>query len=143
MRLELRYRTIVGWLGLAAALIVAAAGRADPSSAWYEDASGYQEAVRQQKILHAPMLVYFRTDWCPHCRAFDKLLEDSQVRSQIGPYVKVRINPEHGKREKEIFEEQFGAIGFPALFFQDSEMATPARISAKGPADRFVAQFAR
>jgi len=143
MTLGFRSRTIIGWMGIAVALTVAPAARAHLSSSWYEDASGYEEAVRQQKVLHAPMLVYFRTDWCPHCRAFDQLLEDPKVRSQLGPYIKVRVNPEHGKAEKELFEERFGAMGFPALFFQGSEMATPARISAKGPADRFVAQFAR
>jgi thiol:disulfide interchange protein len=143
MRLGFSSRIFIAWIGIAAALIVAPAARADSSSTWYEDASGYAEAIRQQKVLHAPMLVYFRTDWCPHCRAFDQLLDDPKVRSQVDPYIKVRINPEHGKSEKEIFEEQFGAMGFPALFFQDSETATPERISAKGPADRFVAQFAR
>jgi thiol:disulfide interchange protein len=143
MALGFRSRPIVGWIGIAAALIVAPAARAYLSSTWYEDASGYEEALRQQKVLHAPMLVYFRTDWCPHCRAFDRLLEDPKVRSQISPYIKVRLNPEHGKAEKEIFEERFGAMGVPALFFQDSDTASPSRISAKGPADRFVAQFAR
>jgi thiol:disulfide interchange protein len=144
MTLELRSRIIIGWMGIAAALIVAptAGAGADLSSTWHEDASGYEEAVRQQKVLHAPMLLYFRTDWCPHCRAFDQLLEDEKVRSQLRPYIKVRVNPEHGEAEKDLFEERFGAEGYPALFFQDSETDSPSRISAKGPADRFVAQFA-
>jgi len=141
MTLGSRSRIAIGWMGIAAAMIVAPNARGYVSSSWYEDASGYEEAVRQQKVLHAPMLVYFRTDWCPHCRAFDQLLEDPEVRSQLGPYIKVRVNPEHGKAEKEIFEERFGARGFPALFFQRSETASPSRISAKGPADLFVAQF--
>jgi thiol:disulfide interchange protein len=134
-------RIVIGWVGITAALIVAPAARAYLSSTWYEDASGYEEAVRQQKVLHAPMLVYFRVDWCPHCRAFDQLLDDPKVLSQLGPYIKVRVNPEHGKAEKAIFEERFGARGYPALYFQDSETASPSRISAKGPADQFVAQF--
>jgi glutaredoxin len=107
---------IFGWAAMAAASLFAQLARAYLSSTWYEDATGYEEALRQQNVLHAPMLVYFRTDWCPHCRAFDRLLEDPKVRSQISPYVKVRLNPEHGKAEKEIFEGRFGAMGFPALF---------------------------
>jgi thiol:disulfide interchange protein len=143
MTLELRNRIIIGWMGIAAALIVAPVAGAYLSSTWYEGASGYEEAVRQQKVLHAPMLVYFRVDWCPHCRAFDQLLEDQKVRSQLGPYIKVRVNPEHGEAERAIFEERFGAKGYPALFLQNSETASPTRISAKGPADQFVAQFAQ
>jgi thiol:disulfide interchange protein len=136
-----RSKMIFGWAAMTAALLFAQLARAYLSSTWYEDATGYEEALRQQKVLHAPMLVYFRTDWCPHCRAFDRLLEDPKVRSQISPYIKVRLNPEHGKAEKEIFEGRFGAMGFPALFFQDSDTASPSRISAKGPADQFVEQF--
>jgi thiol:disulfide interchange protein len=111
------------------------------SSTWYEDASGYEEAVRQQKSLHVAMFVYFRVDWCPHCRAFDKLLEEQAVRSQVGSYVKVRINPEHGKAEKALFEQTFGTKGYPALFIVDSEGASPRRLSHGGPPERFVAQF--
>ena len=143
MTLGFSSRIVVGWMGIVAALTFVSAASADPSSTWYRDAGGYEEAVRQQKVLHAPMLVYFRVDWCPHCRTFDQLLEDPKVRSQLGPYIKVRINPEHGEAETSIFEEEFGATGFPALFFKSSETASPSRISAAGPADRFVAQFAQ
>src|SRR5690242_20539280 len=99
---------VVAWLGLIALLAAGRLGHAYLSSTWYEDAGGYEEAMRQQKVLHAPMLVYFRVDWCPHCRAFDQLLEDQKVRSRLAAYIKVRINPEHGKAERTIFEGQFG-----------------------------------
>ena len=113
------------------------------SSTWYEDASGYEEAVRQQKMLHVPMFVYFRVDWCPHCRAFDRLLDDQAVRSQLGSCVKVRVNPEHGKAEKALFEERFGTKGYPSLFLVDSDGGSPRRLSHGGPPQRFVAQFPR
>ena len=29
------------------------------SSTWYEDAGGFEQALRQQRALHAPVLVYF------------------------------------------------------------------------------------
>jgi thiol:disulfide interchange protein len=126
----------LGWL-----LIGADVAQGYLSSTWYEDAGGYEEAVRQQKSLHVPMFVYFRVDWCPHCRAFDQLLEEQAVRSRVGSYIKVRINPEHGKAEKALFEQTFGTKGYPALFVVDSEGASPRRVSHGGPAEKFVAQF--
>ena len=128
---------------LIAALVLLAAGqaRAYVSSSWYEDASGYAEAVRLQKLHHAPMIVYFRVDWCPHCRAFDQLLEDSAMRSKLGQAIKVRINPEHGAAEKQIFEQQFGAKAYPAIFWLGSENDSPRKLSSKGPAEKFLAQL--
>ena len=137
-----RLKSIIAVAGLAAAVLLAArAGHAYLSSTWYQDASGYEEAARQQKVLHVPMFVYFRVDWCPHCRAFDQLLEDQAVRSQLGSYLKVRVNPEHGKDEKELQEQRFGAKGYPSLFVVDSDGGAPRRVSHGGPADRFVAQL--
>jgi hypothetical protein len=130
--------------GVSVVLALAAASprsEAYLSSTWYEDAGGYQEAARRQKLLNAPLLVYFRVDWCPYCRAFDQLLEDQTVRARLASYIKVRVNPEHGKAERALFEEKFGAKGYPALFLQRSEAAAPSRLSARGPADAFVAQF--
>lgn len=126
---------------VAAVLWLAGPSAAYLSSTWYEDASGYEEAARQQKLLHVPMFVYFRVDWCPHCREFDQLLEDPAVRSHLGSYLKVRVNPEHGKAEKALQEQRFGSKGYPSLFVVDSD-GSPRRLSHGGPADRFVAHLA-
>jgi glutaredoxin len=139
---EGRLKSIVAIATLGVAILLAArAGHAYLSSTWYQDASGYEEAARQQKLLHVPMFVYFRVDWCPHCRAFDQLLEEQAVRSQLGPYLKVRVNPEHGKEEKALQEQRFGSKGYPSLFIVDSDGGAPRRLSHGGPAERFVAQL--
>ena len=134
-------KTVLALMIAAAALLAVRSSHAYLSSTWYEDASGYQEALRQQKLFHVPMFVYFRVDWCPHCREFDRLLEEQAVRSGLGSYLKVRINPEHGKAEKALHEQDFGAKGYPSLFIVDSDGASPRRVSHGGPADRFVAQL--
>lgn len=123
-----------------AALGGASVARAYVSSTWYEDASGYEEAARRQKLQHAPLLVYFRTDWCPYCRAFDQLLEDYEMRSKLGEAIKVRVNPEHGDAERTLFEQRFGAKGFPAIYWVPDGGA-PRRLSSKGPASAFLAQL--
>jgi len=136
-----RTRWSIAAATLFAALWLAAPSGAYVSSTWYEDASGYEEAVRQQKVMHAPMFVYFRADWCPHCRAFDQLLEEPTVRSRLGSIIKVRINPEHGRAERALFEERFGTKGYPALYLVDVDGTSRRRLSHGGPAERFVAQI--
>ena len=111
------------------------------SSTWFEDASGFEDAARQQTHQHAPMLVYFHTDWCPYCKKFDSLLEDPSIRSRLANVIKVRVNPEHGDAERNLFEKRYGARGYPAIYWVPSESAAPRRISGKGPAPEFLAQL--
>jgi thiol:disulfide interchange protein len=128
-------------LSLVCAFVVAVRSPGDDSSTWFEDASGFEDAARQQAHQHAPMLVYFRTDWCPYCKKFDSLLEDAEVRSRLAKVIKVRVNPEHGDAEKNLFEKRYGARGYPAIFWAPSESAAPRRISGRGPAAEFLAQL--
>jgi thioredoxin-like negative regulator of GroEL len=134
----------VAGLGVAVAVALVTAGRqaaeAYYSSTWYEDAGGYEQAVRQQHSLHAPMLVYFRVDWCPHCRALDEMLQAYEVRSRLNEFIKVRINPEHGDAEKALFQSRYGSSGYPALFMLRDGGAA-ARISTAGPPERFLRQL--
>ena len=109
---------------------------------WYEDAAGYEYALRRQRSDHVPVLVYFRTDWCPHCRALDALLDSHDVRSRLGDYLKVRINPEHGTAERRLFEKEYGSRGYPALFLR-ADGRGAARLSTGGPAAQFLTQFGR
>jgi thiol:disulfide interchange protein len=117
-------------------------GRAFVSSVWYEDAGGYAEAARRHEAEDVPMLVYFHVDWCPYCRAFDQLLEDSEMRRGLVSALKVRVNPEHGPAEQALFEQRFGAKGYPAIYWVPVDGA-PRRISAAGPAAAFLAQLSR
>ena len=134
------------WLAIALAVALAAAIRrpaaAYYSSTWYEDAGGYEHALRQQRSLHAPILLYFRVDWCPHCRALDDLLETYDVRSRLNEMLKVRVNPEHGDAEKQLFASRAGSGGYPALFLE-SEGGSASRLSHAGPAARFLSQLPR
>jgi thiol:disulfide interchange protein len=111
------------------------------STVWFEGADGHAHAMRQRKTMHAPMLVYFRVDWCPHCRRFDELLDDSQVRSALAGVIKVRIDPEKGDAEKALFQDQYGGTGYPTIFLHPADGGSPRRLSHTGPAERFIAQF--
>src|SRR5262249_29036365 len=128
------------FVAVAALMLTASAAQAYFSTNWYEDAAGYRQAQAQQKLFHAPMLVYFRADWCPHCKKFDQLLLDPEVRQKLGAVVKVRINPEHGVPEADLFNQDFESSDYPSVFLV-REGSAPARISHSGPAEEFLAQL--
>jgi len=127
---------------LATAIALALATPRPAHASWYEDAAGYEYALRRQRSDRVPVLVYFRTDWCPHCRVLDALLDSHDVRSRLGDYLKVRINPEHGAAERRLFEKDYGSRSYPALFLE-TDGRSSRRLSTQGPAARFLAQFPR
>jgi thiol-disulfide isomerase/thioredoxin len=83
---------------------------------WHEGATGYDVARREQGATRAPMVVYFRTDWCGYCRRFEGgLLDRPATQAYLGARaVKVRVNPETGPREAAL-AERFGVEGFPTF----------------------------
>jgi glutaredoxin len=109
------------------------------SSTWYEGADGWAQARRQQRAHDVPILVYFRAEWCPHCHALDDLLEEREVERRLRQVIKVRIDPEDGEEEEELFSEEFGAHGFPALFLVSRSGAR--RQLAYGSAERLLSQL--
>jgi thiol:disulfide interchange protein len=135
----MRFVAAVLCVGAALAVGATRAAHAYYSSTWYEDAAGFDEALSEQRAHHVPILVYFRVDWCPHCRAFDEMADAYEVRSKLNELIKVRINPEHGAAEKAL-QARYGSTSYPALFVQPDGGA-PGSLSAKGPAARFVAQL--
>ncbi|NRB39529.1 MAG: thioredoxin family protein [Pseudomonadales bacterium] len=82
---------------------------------WYEDAAGYRKALRKAEAYQAPLIIYFRTDWCGFCLAVEKeLLPKYAAKKAIKPFVKVKINPEHGEAENRIFKQMKGT-GYPTF----------------------------
>ena len=110
------------------------------STSWLDGAAGYADAVRRQRSTGAPMLVYFRTDWCPYCRRFDGLVEEEPVRAGLASTIKVRINPELGDAESALFKSEFKGKAYPSVYLVDAG-GTKTKISHSGPAERFLAQF--
>lgn len=83
---------------------------------WYEDYSGYQKAMADQKITQRPVLVFFYATWCPHCKHFTaKVLSDPSMQTFVKQYPHVRIAPDNGAAEKQLMVD-FGAQGYPAFY---------------------------
>jgi thiol-disulfide isomerase/thioredoxin len=100
-----------------------------PTFPWSEGASGFRSASNEQRASGCPMLLYFRTDWCPYCKQFDRdVLSDSAVSATIAPAVKVRIDPEKGDDEHSL-AKKFGVHGYPTLILVANDGAAPVHLS--------------
>ena len=99
-------------------------------SHWLEDGAGYEAAMKTHEADARPVVVYFRTDWCPYCRQFeDALLEVPEVIEEMKKMVLVRVNPENGDAEMQL-AARYGVSGYPAMFVH----STKAKIAV--PVDR-------
>jgi thiol-disulfide isomerase/thioredoxin len=119
-----------------------------PSYTWYEGANGFLTGLEEAQQEGMAMAVYFYTDWCPYCRELEgELLTRARVEEFLKYLVKVRINPEHGPRERAIANE-YGVRGYPSFFIQSSAAARPRKMSRtsgnrlKSP-EEFVASLAK
>ena len=98
------------------------------STSWYEGAAGYRDAKRRAAASEAPMILYFRTEWCGFCRDVERNLfpKPAAVNVMKG-FVKVSINPEEGDAEQALFD-QYRGRGFPTFMVEPTDRM-PLRIS--------------
>lgn len=123
--------TIAAVAFLAAAVVSsrAAAQYTANSPGWLEGATGYSEAAKLSKSSGTPMFVYFRTDWCPYCKEFERdLLSSPKVQAYLQELVRVKINPETGQREGKL-ADAYNVQGYPGLYWQKNPGEAPVRIT--------------
>ncbi|MBI4341046.1 MAG: thioredoxin family protein [Candidatus Omnitrophica bacterium] len=118
---------------------MAPAQSADPFANWLDGAEGFERAMDRRRGTSDAVLLYFYTDWCPHCRRFDQQVAASR---EVGEYVRhaiaVRINPEHGTREKAL-AERHGVTGYPTLLVLPPGMEQTQNVTAyRGSPQEFV-----
>jgi thiol:disulfide interchange protein len=103
----------------------------------FQDAAGYQEALRLQRATGKPLALYFYVDWCPYCAQLERaVLSRPEVKQYLDSLLYVSINPEHGKAEKALFASFEGA-GYPTfLILGKGQSAREIRTSVS--ADAFV-----
>ena len=105
---------------------------------WLSGAHGYEEARKQHEQSGNPLLVYFYTDWCPHCRRLNTAVLATGVAQQaIRDFVKVRMNPESGPGENRLAGE-FHIGGYPSLFVVSGGSSTPRSLPIPRDADGFA-----
>jgi tetratricopeptide (TPR) repeat protein len=86
-----------------------------PPMGWLEGSQGLRRAQEIRGESKLPILVYFRTDWCPHCKKLERrVFPDAQVMQELRRVVRVRINPERGAENRAVGKE-FRVKGYPHL----------------------------
>ena len=102
-------------LGILVAAGATPAAGAEKFEGWLSGADGFATAIDRYAATDKPLLVYIYTDWCPHCRRFEKtVLTDPKVQSHLQAYIRVRLNPESTKRARQI-ANQYGVRAYPSL----------------------------
>lgn len=95
---------------------------------WYEGAKGMERAVEEAQRYEKPLVIYFRTDWCPYCRQFEQdLLGTEEVEIFMKKLVCVTINPEAGAAEMQL-ASAYGVRGYPAIFLHPATLGQPRPI---------------
>ncbi|MCZ6507072.1 MAG: thioredoxin family protein [Acidobacteria bacterium] len=118
MKELMRRLRFAGWILLTSLVPVAVAADWD-EIAWFDDASGYAEAMVEAEKSGTPVLVYFYTDWCPYCRQLNQqILTAGEVQAELGQMLAVRVNAERGPKERSLALQR-RVRGYPALFIWD------------------------
>jgi thiol-disulfide isomerase/thioredoxin len=93
------------------------------SNAWQDGSASFVSARQEQSTSRAPLLVYFYTDWCPYCRAFDEtVLKDSTFDRYHA--LRVRVNPEKSDANRALANE-FGVDRYPRVFLLATSFGEP------------------
>ena len=121
------------------AMLAAAPAQAGTFDDWYNGADGYKNALKKSQNAQAPMALLFYTDWCPYCRRLNQgLLADEDVQRGMRKLIKVRINPEDGDAEQQLYN-QYQGNGYPTFLIVQGDGSSPTKIDTSGSAEDLIA----
>ena len=125
----MRFASLISLFVVSLATIPAARAAKLPEDRWLYGSAGYARALELQRELNVPLVVYFYADWCPYCHTLDnRYLSAAPVQQYLQGVVKVRINPEHGRPEREI-ANQYGVTGYPSFFVMRQANSTRRNVN--------------
>lgn len=91
-----------------------------PTSDWYEDAKGYNEAWAQHKSTGKTMLIYVYSPTCGYCHRFEEeLLSAAELKTFLEPFLKVHLYPGNGSAEERL-ATRWRISGYPTVFLKFS-----------------------
>jgi thiol-disulfide isomerase/thioredoxin len=97
------------------------------NSTWYYEYSGYRKALSLSKKNNVPIFIYFHAEWCKFCRKLEKeLINTSSGDAVLSKVIKVKITPEKGQAENDLFKK-LGGRGYPSIFIQKSVSSDPKK----------------
>jgi len=108
---------------------------------WYDGADGYAKALAEYEKTNKPMAVYINVTWCPYCRKFEKdILSNEKVQAFMKDVIKVKLNPESGRREMAI-AFQYGVMGYPSFYVHPPQPSGTVRLYTGISPQQFIELF--
>lgn len=85
---------------------------------WFTGYDGYKKALNVSRASNAPILIYFKADWCRYCKKLERELLETRIgKEALKDVVKVRIKPEDNSANDE-FYRKLGGRGYPTILVQ-------------------------
>ncbi|MEE2829181.1 MAG: thioredoxin family protein [Myxococcota bacterium] len=100
-----------------------------PLTDWYSGMDGYMSALRRKAHVQVPMVIYFRSSWCPWSRRFEtEFLSQRSIGNWVSELVRVHIDPESGLEESEL-AARFGVTAYPSFYVIPAGAGRPKKIA--------------
>lgn len=114
MKNEKIWLTVLMLVGLLTAGIGNSAA-AVTTDAWYDNPADYEQVQKEAAAQGKSFILFFYVDWCGYCKRLKKnFLEQPEVKKNLAKYLRVKINPNKGKKEQAL-ARQYGVTGYPTF----------------------------
>ena len=85
------------------------------TDAWYTNPADYEQVQQAAAAQGKSFILFFYVDWCGYCKRLKKIfLQHPEVKKSLAKYLRVKINPNKGKREQAL-ARQYGVTGYPTF----------------------------
>src|SRR5262245_53389827 len=94
----------------------------------------YEAGMARAKAQNKPVCLVLYADWCPHCRNYSHVFEDSRIVEQAKRFVMIRVNTDEQSAVSNKYTADGGYV--PRTYFLSPDGTVQAEIHAAR--DRFL-----
>src|SRR5689334_3461664 len=98
------------------------------------DWQSYEAGMARAKAQNKPVCLVLYADWCPHCRNYSHVFEDSKIVEQAKRFVMIRVNSDAEDAVSRKYTADGGYV--PRTYFLSPDGAVQTEIHAAR--DRFL-----
>lgn len=103
-------------------------------------------ALKEAKKAHTPVMIDFYADWCTSCLVLEKtVFQDSQIISLLSHFTVLRVDVTKSTPQTDALQTRFLAFAPPTFIFFDKngQEQTQAEITGEAPIGQFVTSLSQ